>query len=134
MRYTIDMSTEPEKFNVFDTFTGKAVKGAENLDAESAQSRQERMNTEFDEAHHLVDLLTRFVNRSGSAKEFVANMACEHRTLQQGFTRLVVEWIEHLSTLDGPGNYDMRNAASVMLAKQIVATPGWERVKYLPLI
>jgi hypothetical protein len=52
--------------------------------------------------------------------EFVAQMAREHRTLQQGFTRLTVQWLAHLAALP-EGHYDLRNEASVMLARKMLA-------------
>ena len=66
-------------------------------------------------------------------KQLVEELATHHRTLQQGLTRLVVEWIEYLADLKD-GEYDGRNQASVELAKQIVATGEWKKRKYLPHI
>ena len=54
---------------------------------------------------------------------FIRVMACEHRTLQQNFTRLCSEWIKHLSGLSDT-QYDLRNAASVEYAKKVVAATG----------
>lgn len=66
-------------------------------------------------------------------KLFAEKLAENHRTLQQGFTRIVVAWIEYLAELKD-GQYDGRNDASVRLAKAIVATPEWGSRKYLPYI
>jgi len=62
-------------------------------------------------------------------KEFVDRMSREHRTLQQGFTRLVMAWLKYLSETP---HYDLRNEASVEMAKKIMKTLNGEI--YLPLI
>ena len=49
---------------------------------------------------------------------FIREMGREHRTLQQGFTRLCQAWFLHLATLK-EFQYDLRNEASVELAKKI---------------
>lgn len=48
--------------------------------------------------------------------EFAKGMAMEHRTLQQGFTRLCVAWLKQLSETE---YYDLRNEASVKFAQSI---------------
>lgn len=57
-------------------------------------------------------------------------LATDHRTIQQGFTRLCVTWLERLAEQK---DYDLRNEKSVELAKRFV-----ERFKiterYLPII
>jgi hypothetical protein len=59
---------------------------------------------------------------------FVKRMACEHRTLQQGFTRLCATWLKHLASLN-ENQYDARNAASVEYAKRVVkATDDYGRL------
>jgi hypothetical protein len=61
------------------------------------------------------------VNPMGfSPKKFCAALARQHRTLQQGFTRLCFAWIKHLASLEGH-EYDLRNAASVQVCKKIVS-------------
>lgn len=50
---------------------------------------------------------------------FVERMGREHRTLQQGFTRLCVAWLEHLASLN-ENQYDARNESSVLYAKKVV--------------
>ena len=62
-------------------------------------------------------------------KDFVDRMSREHRTLQQGFTRLVMAWIKHLSETQ---HYDLRNEASVEMARKIVKALDGEI--HLPLI
>ena len=51
---------------------------------------------------------------------FVKRMGCEHRTLQQGFTRLCQAWLEHLAALPET-HYDARNESSVKYARKVVA-------------
>lgn len=78
--------------------------------------------------------LMRHINGNGLHPEgLVAALSHEHRTLQQHMTRMCVGWIEYLAKLE-PGEYDPRNEASVMLARQIVALPFWENHKYLPYV
>jgi hypothetical protein len=64
----------------------------------------------------------------GDRKKFVGAMLREHRTLQQSFTKLVVDWLVALSE----SNYDMRNEASVKLAQALV--PVIEDMPGLPYI
>lgn len=58
-----------------------------------------------------------FTGRDFSAG-FIRQMSREHRTLQQAFTRLCMDWLAHLASLP-EGHYDRRNQASVTLAKTI---------------
>lgn len=51
--------------------------------------------------------------------EFVEAMVREHRTLQQTFTKLCVEWFKALSEDHDSGRYDLRNEASCKLAKLV---------------
>lgn len=87
------------------------------------------------EAKRLVLNVTDYLNTLSDEdpiKEFVAAMAEEHRTLQQGFTRLVVAWLRHLASL--PDNrYDARNEASVKLARKLLGSLD-EYETHLPLI
>ena len=62
--------------------------------------------------------MSKFVNTYLSRNaEFIDEMSREHRTLQQGFTRLCVQWLEYLATVE---HYDLRNEASVSLGKEFV--------------
>lgn len=75
--------------------------------------------------------MSNFVNCFGNShmKDFINQMATEHRTLQQSFTGLCVKWFEHLATTE---YYDARNEASVELAKQL--KPILDEYGYLPCI
>lgn len=53
-----------------------------------------------------------------SCSDFAREFSREHRTIAQNFTRLCVSWLEELAKQT---NYDMRNEASVKLAKEFVA-------------
>lgn len=69
----------------------------------------------------MAKVMADFVNISydGDVKDFVEEMSIQHRTLQQGFTKLVIQWLEHLATLNE--NWcDLRNEASVKFAKQVI--------------
>lgn len=71
-----------------------------------------------------VGVITKTLNimsDSDRVKFFIEAMGNEHRTLQQGFTRLVVEWLKHLASLKY-GQYDLRNEASVLLAKKLIGS------------
>ena len=85
------------------------------------------------EIKEMVKAMSDFVNNIAlyqSSEEFARLMGCEHRTLQQNFTRLCVAWFEHLSKV--PDNrYDLRNEASIKLAKEFVEKLG---KIYLPII
>ncbi len=73
-------------------------------------------------AAELAEKTARFVNAMANAdrvKFFVEAMHNEHRTLQQSFTGLALAWLKHLSTLND-GQYDLRNKASVEIAKKLV--------------
>jgi hypothetical protein len=62
-----------------------------------------------------------FVNpMSYDKKGFIEEMGNRtHRTLQQAFTGLCLEWLKHLASLP-QGQYDLRNEYSVKLAKEIM--------------
>ena len=62
-----------------------------------------------------------FIDVSGdpiSLKPFIAALANLHRTEQQRVTKFMLAWFEHLAFLPR-GEYDLRNEASVLLAKKI---------------
>lgn len=67
----------------------------------------------------IVQQIANYVNYyNNNTKEFVKEMDCQHRTLQQNFTRVCVAWLTHLSKLK-ENQYDDRNAASVKFAQSI---------------
>jgi len=71
------------------------------------------------EAKILADQMTNFVNSFGNKnKEFIEAMCNEHRTLQQSFTRLCLQWIEHCATDEY--RTDGRNEATHKVSKQLV--------------
>ena len=49
---------------------------------------------------------------------FIEQMSRDHRSLQQAFTRLCVDWFRQIATSD----HDLRNEASVKLAQKILPT------------
>ena len=53
---------------------------------------------------------------SDGERAFVAQMANDHRSLQQAFTRLCVAWLRTIAD----ARYDLRNEASVKLAKEVL--------------
>ena len=69
-------------------------------------------------ARELAKNITSELNSFGFNYEaFFSQMNCEHRTLQQSFTRLCMRWFEHLASVE---HFDGRNEASVMLARKIM--------------
>ena len=79
---------------------------------EHEEKRKER-------AKEAVDVLTTALNDMGfDKKNFIEAMSREHRTLQQNFSRLVLQWIEHKATdeylVDG------RNEGSKTVAKKLL--------------
>ena len=64
-----------------------------------------------------VNFMSNYVNSmSSDYSEFAQKMSCEHRTLQQNFTKLCIAWLKQLSEAE---YYDLRNEASVKFAKRI---------------
>lgn len=94
-------------------------------DQELNQHRAERADR--DRAAVAVKAMSSFVNLMGfGGEQFVAQMAREHRTLQQCFTGLMILWLRHLATLT-ENQYDARNQGSVELAKKLVGSvEEWE--------
>lgn len=80
-------------------------------------------------AGKITDYLNTFQDRK-KIQELVDELAKEHPTLQQSFTKLCVAWLKKLTEFR---YYDGRNKASVELAKKI-----FERLEekdfYLPMI
>lgn len=64
---------------------------------------------------------------------FCAEMTKDHRTIQQNFTRLCIEWIKTCASDDY--RYDERNRASHVKCKAIVETmskdPAWDFLPYI---
>jgi len=88
-----------------------------------------------DDPEQVVRVISDFCNRMGGQEDiekFVEFMDREHRTLQQGFTRVLVAWIRHLASLK-ENWYDLRNEASVKLAKKIMESVPYESL-FLPFI
>jgi hypothetical protein len=65
--------------------------------------------------NNVTDYLNSFSNKN---KEFIAEMNREHRTLQQSFTKLCMEWLENCASEDY--NFDGRNEASHKIASVMV--------------
>lgn len=73
-----------------------------------------------DKNREVASALTTAVNCFFDERKAAEYMLREHRTLQQTFTRVCVEWLFALSKQEF---YDDRNAASVKLAKDLFALP-----------
>jgi hypothetical protein len=85
------------------------------------------------DAQTITEELGNFVNTfSPDEQGFIEGMSHQHRTLQQGITRMFLVWLRHLATL--PENrYDARNEASVRFAKSVMRNVP-EQDMYLPYI
>lgn len=96
-------------------------KGAENVKKLLESSQNTPFNySEEEEVKHTVNTVTKFINNfSCPMNLFIQAMAIEHRTLQQDFTKLCVAWLWYLSKLE-EDSYDLRNEASVKLAKKLL--------------
>lgn len=75
------------------------------------------------------------VNCFCDERKVAEQMLREHRTLQQTFTRVCVEWLKVLSEVGG-SLYDDRNEASVRLAIDLMQIPEAKAIlnRGLPLI
>ena len=63
-----------------------------------------------------------FVNSTCTAEsEFVGTMGREHRTLQQGFTRLCLRWLYHMGQ---QRHWDLRTEASVDAGRKVIEALG----------
>ena len=89
----------------------------------------------------LAQNISRFVNTFARDKndEFIEQMAIEHRTLQQAFTRLCLQWLEYMASL--PDNrIDLRNEASRNVARALLTNAeiqeeyGEKPSRYLPTV
>ena len=67
-------------------------------------------------ANAVTDYLNNFSRNKNS--DFIEAMNTEHRTLQQDFTRLCLDWLEHCSKNDYPR--DLRNEASHDISKKVI--------------
>jgi hypothetical protein len=67
----------------------------------------------------LVQEITDYVNTySNKGEEFSQAMSCEHRTLQQSFTRLCLSWLEHCASDEY--RTDGRNEQSQKIARVLL--------------
>jgi len=67
----------------------------------------------------VVQTMSNFVNSfSVTHEEFCNEMSREHRTLQQSFTRLCLQWIEHVASEEY--RTDGRNEGSKAVAKELL--------------
>lgn len=67
----------------------------------------------------LVQDITDYLNTFNSKeKEFCEAMSCEHRTLQQSFTKLCLQWIEHCASVEY--RTDGRNEQSQKIARELL--------------
>lgn len=70
----------------------------------------------------LAGKITDLVNYSSGqgTDAFLEQMSREHRTLQQSFTRMCLQWLEQVAERKGPQNVDGRNEASQKIAEQMM--------------
>ena len=65
-------------------------------------------------------VMSNLVNYSGGegTESFLKAMSCEHRTLQQSFTRLCLQWLEHVASDEY--RTDLRNEDSKKIAGKLM--------------
>ena len=66
-----------------------------------------------------------------SNKDFCEEMGREHRTLQQSFTRLCINWLRYCAEME---HYDDRNRASVMVGKIVAKALDDNDIHNVPMI
>ena len=67
----------------------------------------------------LVQEVTDYVNTfNDKGQEFCEAMSCEHRTLQQSFTKLCLQWLEHCASVEY--RTDGRNEQSQKIARELL--------------
>ena len=64
-------------------------------------------------------------------KDFCEAMSREHRTLQQSFTRLCLEWLRTCANME---YYDGRNEASVEVGKIVVDALDAHDIHSVPMV
>lgn len=78
--------------------------------------REQRENV-----RHTAEVITSYVNGSNNnLPELIKELRRDHRTLQQGVTRMCVLWLEECGKMKDEGDFDGRNEASVNLGKAFV--------------
>ena len=102
-------------------------------EAPKEKKEEEMVNPIITDPDEVVRILSDYVNVGmGGPANFAEALGKEHRTIQQGVTRLFVAWMKKLHESAG-GNYDARNEASVMLARAMFENIDPEKL-HLPLI
>ena len=86
------------------------------------------------EPKQFIDSFSKFVNNMNDEPkhEAIELMTREHRTLQQSMTRFSICWLERLARYQDV-EFDLRNEASVRLAKEFVENIPLEE-RALPFI
>ena len=91
-----------------------------------------------DNSEKIVADLAKLVNSMSFKPDyFIGAMSREHRTLQQSFTKLCLQWLEHVAS--DKYRYDGRNEDSHELCKDLITTykkigRGFAPSRMLPLI
>lgn len=71
-------------------------------------------------------------NMSFNNRDFCKEMCREHRTIQQNFTRLCIEWLCTCASDDY--RYDARNEASHEVAKALIESQDADFIGSIPFI
>jgi hypothetical protein len=89
-------------------------------------------------ASEVASVMSDFVNNFGCDKQaFVNEMAKDHRTLQQSFTKLCLKWIEYVGSDEY--RFDLRNEDSHTTCKAMISAfkkenDNWNPSDYLRMI
>lgn len=54
-------------------------------------------------------MISNLINTGFSQRDFISRMSRDHRTLQAGFTRLCLAWLERAAEQYKDGDYDLQN-------------------------
>ena len=75
-----------------------------------------------DKGKELANEMARLCNYpSGQGQAaFIERMSTEHRTLQQAFTRLCLQWLEQVAERKGPQFTDLRNESSQDISEKMM--------------
>ena len=114
----------------------RAEAEAENPHSWEYQERERKYQMEK-KSEEVIDAIFHSLNTLGSEKETIQSLVDatkrQHRTLQQAFMRFVVALLKDMDERYKSGQYDLRNEASVKLAREIVEKVPYERL-FLPLV
>ena len=85
-------------------------------------------------AKDLCSVLNNMTYEEDVIESFIEQLSREHRTLQQGFGRMLVAAIVHFDKMHSAGTYDLRNEATCQMCRALRERLEEGPLKYLPFI